>query len=73
MLRLAAGGNHDALTEIEEHTIAHAKANPRADIQRPSMAQDIRKGRRTEIHLMNGFIADKGRMLRHSDALAREA
>ena len=37
-----------------------AGANPRADIQRPSMAQDIMKGRRTEIDAMNGFIAAKG-------------
>ncbi len=34
--------------------------NPRADIQRPSMAQDMLKGRRTEIEFMNGFIAEKG-------------
>ena len=34
--------------------------NPRADIQRPSMAQDTAKGRRTEIELMNGYIAEKG-------------
>jgi len=34
--------------------------NPRADIQRPSMAQDIIKGRRTEIEQMNGLIARKG-------------
>jgi 2-dehydropantoate 2-reductase len=63
VLALAAGGSHDAMAEVEEHTIAHARANPRADIQRPSMAQDIRKGRRTEIDFMNGFIADKGRMM----------
>ena len=37
-----------------------AGENPRANIQRPSMAQDIIKKRRTEIELMNGFIADKG-------------
>jgi 2-dehydropantoate 2-reductase len=27
------------------------------------MAQDMRKGRRTEIDFMNGFIVDKGKML----------
>jgi len=32
----------------------------RSDDQRPSMAQDMRKGRRTEIELINGFIAAKG-------------
>ena len=34
-------------------------------MQRPSMAQDIRKGRRTEIEFMNGFIVDKGKHARH--------
>jgi 2-dehydropantoate 2-reductase len=63
LLQLAAGGNQDAMAEVEESMIAHAKANPRADVQTPSMGQDIRKGRRTEIDLMNGFIADKGRMM----------
>ena len=51
------------MTELEDHLIKKAKGNPRGDEQRPSMAQDIRKGRRTEIDFMNGFIVDKGRML----------
>jgi 2-dehydropantoate 2-reductase len=63
LLALAAGGNQDAMAEVEESMIAHAKANPRADVQTPSMGQDIRKGRRTEIDLMNGFIAEKGRLM----------
>jgi 2-dehydropantoate 2-reductase len=62
-MALAAEGNIDALTEVEEIMIARTKANPRAGIQRPSMAQDMRKGRRTEIQLMNGFIAEKGKLL----------
>ncbi|MGZ8209123.1 MAG: ketopantoate reductase family protein [Burkholderiales bacterium] len=63
VLALAAGGNKDALTEIEEHLTAQAKRNPRADIMRPSMAQDTRKGRRTEIDFMNGLIVEKGKIL----------
>lgn len=63
MLALAAEGNSDAMAEIEELMTARAHANPRGDMQRPSMAQDIGKGRRTEIDFMNGFIVDKGRML----------
>lgn len=63
MLALAAEGNGDAMAEIEELMTARAHANPRGDMQRPSMAQDIGKGRRTEIDFMNGFIVDKGRML----------
>jgi 2-dehydropantoate 2-reductase len=63
MLALAADGNSDAMAEIEELMTTRAHANPRGDIQRPSMAQDIAKGRRTEIDFMNGFIVDKGKML----------
>ena len=62
-MALAAEGNIDALTEVEEIMTARANANPRAGIQRPSMAQDMRKGRRTEIQLMNGFIAAKGKQV----------
>jgi 2-dehydropantoate 2-reductase len=39
--------------------MSRTSGNPRAGIQRPSMGQDMRKGRRTEIKLMNGFIAEK--------------
>jgi len=59
----AAEGKGDAMAEVEAHMIAHAQGNPRGDMQRPSMAQDILKGRRTEIDFMNGYIVDKGRML----------
>jgi 2-dehydropantoate 2-reductase len=57
---LAAEGNAAALAEVEAAIVPKGGANPRADIQRPSMAQDIGKGRRTEIAAMNGFIAMKG-------------
>jgi 2-dehydropantoate 2-reductase len=57
---LANEGDMAALEEVENAIIPKAGANPRADIQRPSMAQDILKGRRTEIEQMNGFIARKG-------------
>jgi 2-dehydropantoate 2-reductase len=59
-LLLASEGNAAALREVEALLIPKAASNPRADIQRPSMAQDILKGRRTEIDAMNGFIAVKG-------------
>jgi 2-dehydropantoate 2-reductase len=59
-LALAAEGDAAALAEAEAALMPKAGANPRADIQRPSMAQDIRKGRRTEIDAMNGFIAAQG-------------
>jgi 2-dehydropantoate 2-reductase len=59
-LALAAEGDAAALAEADAALIPKAGANPRADIQRPSMAQDILKGRRTEIEAMNGFIAARG-------------
>ncbi len=59
-LARAAEGDREALAAVESVLIPKAGENPRADIQRPSMAQDILKGRRTEIEQMNGYIAVKG-------------
>ena len=60
-LARANEGDAAALAEVEAALIPKAgDGNPRAGIQRPSMAQDILKGRRTEIDAMNGFIARKG-------------
>ena len=59
-LALAAEGDSAALAEADAQLTPKTGANPRADIQRPSMAQDILKGRRTEIDAMNGAIAKKG-------------
>jgi 2-dehydropantoate 2-reductase len=56
----ASEGDARALSEVEALIVPKAGSNPRADIQRPSMAQDILKGRRTEIDAMNGYIARKG-------------
>ena len=63
LLALAAEGSGSAMAQVEQHMIARAQENPRGDMQRPSMAQDIGKGRRTEIDFMNGFIVDKGKLL----------
>lgn len=51
-------GHQDALTEITNVLMEGAKK--RTDDQRPSMAQDIAKGRRTETEFINGFIAMRG-------------
>jgi 2-dehydropantoate 2-reductase len=59
-LARAAEGDARALAEVEAIIVPKAGTNPRGDIQRPSMAQDILKGRRTEIDAMNGTIARKG-------------
>jgi 2-dehydropantoate 2-reductase len=60
--RIARANEDDAaaLAEVDAAFTPKAGSNPRADIQRPSMAQDIRKGRRTEIEAMNGYVARRG-------------
>jgi len=58
VLARAGEGHKDALTEITEVLVEGAKK--RSDDQRPSMAQDIAKGRRTETEYINGFIAARG-------------
>jgi 2-dehydropantoate 2-reductase len=49
-----------AVKELDELILAGTSGAARSDLQRPSMAQDIAKGRRTEIDFMNGYIAEKG-------------
>jgi 2-dehydropantoate 2-reductase len=57
-LARAGEGSTDSLTEITDILVENAKK--RSDDQRPSMAQDMRKGRRTETDFINGFVAEKG-------------
>jgi len=57
-LARAGEGSVDAKTDIVETLVKNAKT--RSDEQRPSMAQDIFKGRRTETDFINGFVAAKG-------------
>ena len=60
-LAKASQGDAASLAEVEAIMVKRTASNPRAGIQRPSMAQDMKKGRRTEIEFMNGYIAAKGR------------
>jgi 2-dehydropantoate 2-reductase len=61
MLAKAMEGDAASYQEIERlMTQGGAGQAERSDYQRPSMAQDMEKGRRTEIELMNGFIASEG-------------
>ena len=53
----AAEGDMAAMQRVE-HEIAEGVAR-RGDEQRPSMGQDMRKGRRTEIDQINGFVVEK--------------
>ncbi len=57
-LARAGEGNRDALAEIVDTLIENAKK--RSDEQRPSMAQDMAKGRRTETDFINGYVAARG-------------
>jgi 2-dehydropantoate 2-reductase len=59
-LARAGEGDPRALDEIESAILAEAGSNTRSDLQRPSMGQDMLKGRRTEIDFINGLIAGKG-------------
>jgi 2-dehydropantoate 2-reductase len=57
----AGEGDAEALREVEGRMLAGGKK--RSAEQRPSMAQDMRKGRRTEIDFLNGFVVGKGEPL----------
>jgi 2-dehydropantoate 2-reductase len=55
-----AGEGDDAATrEIDTHRLAQAN-RPGGGEHRPSMGQDMVKGRRTEIQFLNGFVVRKG-------------
>ena len=66
-LARAAEGDRRALDEVEGQILAALNSNTRSDLARPSMGQDMLKGRRTEIDFINGVIAEKG------DAVGRPA
>jgi 2-dehydropantoate 2-reductase len=57
----AVNGDSAAMQEVENVLIDGTRGNARSSFQRPSMAQDIQKGRRTEIDFINGFIAGKAK------------
>src|SRR6185437_16242556 len=59
---LARAGEGDAAAqkEIDEHRLAEAN-RPGGGEHRPSMGQDMVKGRRTEINFLNGFVVQKGK------------
>lgn len=59
-LEAAASGDATALGEVNAVILAGTNTRRSPD-QRPSMGQDMRKGRRTEIEFMNGFVVAKGR------------
>src|SRR6202007_951742 len=56
----APQGGPAALEELESQILAGLRSNTRSELARPSMGQDMLKGRRTEIDYINGVIAAKG-------------
>ena len=52
----AAEGGNEAMAEVEG--VLERNARGRSGGQRPSMGQDIQKGRRTEIDYINGLVVD---------------
>jgi 2-dehydropantoate 2-reductase len=55
----AAEGDKAALEPLEASILESVKE--RREGQRPSMGQDMAKGRRTEIDFLNGLVVEKGR------------
>ena len=56
----AADGDANTLQRIESHKISAAKE--RAPGSYPSMGQDMKKGRPTEIDYLNGLVVEKGQI-----------
>jgi 2-dehydropantoate 2-reductase len=63
LLFAASQGDTKALADVEKHMQSGTSGRARSNLQRPSMAQDIQKGRRTEIAEINGFIVRKAQAI----------
>jgi 2-dehydropantoate 2-reductase len=61
--RWLAGGSGDDGVRSELEAAMQASAERRAETMRPSMGQDIQKGRRTEVDFINGLVAARGEEL----------
>jgi len=53
LIARAGEGDRDALAHYEDHVASQRRGSAE---QRPSMGQDMMKGRRTEIEFLNGFV-----------------
>src|ERR1700726_3746860 len=60
MIARSGEGDVDAQRIIDEHRLEEAN-KPGGGEHRPSMGQDMVKGRRTEINFLNGFVVAKGK------------
>jgi len=61
LLRKASEGDAKSLAAVGAHMDKQTSSAARSNFQRPSMAQDMQKGRRTEIGEINGFIVQKAK------------
>jgi 2-dehydropantoate 2-reductase len=59
-LARAGEGDADARAEVDRILLDSTRSGARSDLQRPSMAQDMAKGRRTEIEFISGLVAARG-------------
>lgn len=55
-LQGAAEGDAERLARVEAIMLAGTRDGTRLDVQRPSMGQDVLRGRRTEIDHINGLV-----------------
>lgn len=55
-----AGAREGGAARRELEEAMQASAERRSETMRPSMGQDIQKGRRTEVDFINGLVAEKG-------------
>ena len=62
LIAKAGEGDPEARAEYDAHRIKEAN-KPGGGAHRPSMGQDMVKGRRTEIEFLNGFIVDKAKAI----------
>ena len=60
LIARAGEGDAKAKAEYDDHRLAEVR-KPDGGAHRPSMGQDMVKGRRTEIEFLNGFIVDKSK------------
>src|SRR5271155_4535707 len=60
MIAKAGEGDPEAQRIIDEHRLAEANKAGGGE-HRPSMGQDMGKGRRTEINFLNGFVVQNGK------------
>jgi 2-dehydropantoate 2-reductase len=59
-LARASEGDRAALEQVDALVAGGSNIRGRNELQRPSMAQDMAKGRRTEIDFINGLIVARG-------------